>query len=185
MGRLDPMTESSDSVAISGWRLKASLALFILSIVAPSAGVLLVTTLDLSSTLAAILSGMLLMSGELFGIAAVAIIGHPGYQYIKRRILGVLKRYGPPREIGRTRYNLGLIMFCIPILFSWVSIYLADYIPGFTQHPLPYAIGGDFLLLASLFVLGGSFWDKLRALFVHDAVTQFPEVPSTMKIESD
>ncbi len=31
------------------------------------------------------------------------------------------------------------------------------------------------LLLASLFVLGGDFWDKLRALFVRDAKTQFPD----------
>jgi hypothetical protein len=30
-----------------------------------------------------------------------------------------------------------------------------------------YAIGGDLLLLASLFVLGGDFWDKIRALFVY------------------
>ena len=30
------------------------------------------------------------------------------------------------------------------------------------------------LLLASLFVLGGNFWDKIRSLFVHDAVAQFP-----------
>jgi hypothetical protein len=32
-----------------------------------------------------------------------------------------------------------------------------------------YVIGGDVLLVSSLFVLGGEFWDKLRALFVHDA----------------
>lgn len=48
-----------------------------------------------------------------------------------------------------------------------VSMYVATYIPGFMQHPLPYAIGGDLLLLASLFVLGGDFWDKVKALFVH------------------
>jgi hypothetical protein len=30
-------------------------------------------------------------------------------------------------------------------------------------------------LLISLFVLGGDFWDKLRALFVHGARAVFPE----------
>jgi hypothetical protein len=30
------------------------------------------------------------------------------------------------------------------------------------------------MLLASLFVLGGEFWDKLRALFVHGARAAFP-----------
>jgi hypothetical protein len=32
-----------------------------------------------------------------------------------------------------------------------------------------YVIGGDVLLISSLFVLGGDFWDKVRALFVYDA----------------
>jgi hypothetical protein len=33
---------------------------------------------------------------------------------------------------------------------------------------------GDLLLISSLFVLGGDFWDKLRALFVHGAKVQIP-----------
>ncbi len=31
------------------------------------------------------------------------------------------------------------------------------------------------LQIASLFVLGGDFWDKLRALFVRNAKAVFPE----------
>ena len=31
------------------------------------------------------------------------------------------------------------------------------------------------ILLASLFVLGGDFWDKLRSLFIHDATVSFTE----------
>jgi hypothetical protein len=30
----------------------------------------------------------------------------------------------------------------------------------------------DLLLFSSLFVLGGDFWDKIRGLFIHDAVVQ-------------
>ena len=59
-------------------------------------------------------------------------------------------------------------MFCIPLLFGLVSVYLADLIPGYVENPLPYAITGDFMLLLSLFVLGGDFWDKIRALFIYD-----------------
>ncbi len=33
---------------------------------------------------------------------------------------------------------------------------------------------GDLLLVASLFVLGGEFWDKLKSLFVYGAKVQFP-----------
>ena len=35
-------------------------------------------------------------------------------------------------------------------------------------------VAGDLLLLASLFVLGGDFWDKLRSLFSHGATVVFP-----------
>jgi hypothetical protein len=34
------------------------------------------------------------------------------------------------------------------------------------------------LHLASLFVLGGDFWEKLRSLFVHKAYAVFPEQPA-------
>ena len=179
------MSDTTGSAAITGWRLKASLALLILSIIVPAAGVWLVTTLDLSTTLAATFSGALLMGGELLGVTAVAIMGKPGFEYIKTRVFGFLKRYGPPQEVGRVRYGIGLVMFCIPILFAWLAIYLGDYLPGFAQDPLPYALGGDILLLTSLFVLGGDFWDKLRSLFVHNAVAQFPEPLRSTSVESD
>ena len=66
-------------------------------------------------------------------------------------------------------------MFTVSILFGWVSLYTAELIPGFIRSLLPYALGGDFLLLASLFVLCGNFWDKIRALFVYDAEVRFSQ----------
>jgi hypothetical protein len=38
-----------------------------------------------------------------------------------------------------------------------------------------FAVAGDLLLLASLFVLGGDFWDKLKALFIYDARAHMPD----------
>jgi hypothetical protein len=159
----------------AGWRIKSGTAIFVLSIIGPLAGLPVVAGLGLSATMTATISGVLLVGAEVLGILAVAVMGKPGFAYIKSLVFGFIKQHGPPREVRRSRYYIGLVMFCLPILFAWVSIYTADYIPGFTQDPLPYAIGGDLLLLASLFVLGGNFWDKIRSLFVHDAVVQFPE----------
>ena len=65
------------------------------------------------------------------------------------------------------RYNTGLVMFGLPILFGWVTLYVAEWIPNLEDNSFAYAIGGDMLLLASLFVLGGDSWDKIRALFVY------------------
>ena len=108
----------------------------------------------------------MLIGAELLGVAAIAVMGKPGYQFIKSRVFGFLKQYGPPKEVSRTRYNIGLVMFCVPLVFGWMSPYAADLILGFIENPTPYAVTGDLMLLASLFVLGGDFWDKIRALFV-------------------
>lgn len=60
-------------------------------------------------------------------------------------------------------------MFFVFIILGWVTPYTADLIPGLEANLLAYGLGGDLLLLASLFVLGGNFWDKIRSLFVYDA----------------
>ena len=64
-----------------------------------------------------------------------------------------------------------------PLLLGWVSPYLVHHFPGFEKHALTYAVCGDVLLLVSLFVLGGDFWNKLQSLFVHDATVAIPEKP--------
>ena len=101
-------------------------------------------------------------------MAAVAIMGKPGYEYVKSLFLQAFRRVGPPRVVGRFRYRVGLMMFCIPILFGWLAPYMSELL-DLHRHILVLAITGDALLLFSLFVLGGDFWDKLQSLFIHDA----------------
>jgi hypothetical protein len=168
---------STSEKPAAGWRLKLGAGLFVLSIVVPAVGVPVVATFDLSGTVTATVSGALLVAAEIFGVAAIAIMGKSGYMFIKNRVLGFLKKYGPPREVSRRRYAVGLVMFCVPILFGWLSLYAPHLIPGFLDDPLPYALGGDLLLVASLFVLGGNFWDKIRSLFVYDAEVRFAQTP--------
>ena len=159
----------------AGWRLKLGVVLFVLSIVLPFVSVPVVAALGLSAALTASISGALLMGAEVLGLTAVAVMGKSGYTYIKNRIFGFLKQHGPPAEVSRLRYTIGLVMFCLPILFGWVFPYAAELMPGLKSNPLPYALGGDLLLLTSLFVLGGNFWDKLHSLFVHHAEVSFPQ----------
>jgi hypothetical protein len=169
-------TTASQPPAVSGLRLKFGLALFGLSIFLPFAGVPVLAALGLSASMTASLTGGLLVAAEILGIVSVAVMGKQGYATLKNWFLQVLKRYGPPQRVSRLRYKIGLVMFCVPILFAWVSVYAAQWIPYFVDNPFAYAIGGDIMLLTSLFVLGGDFWDKIRSLFVHDAVVRFPRV---------
>ena len=159
-----------------GCRLKLSAVLFGLSFVVPLVGVPIVAAVELSNTMTASISGGLLLAGEILGIAAVAVAGKSGFALIKKKVFGFLKQYGPPNKVSRLRYRIGLVMFCTPIVFGWGAVYAATVIPAFNSMSMPYAVGGDLLLLSSLFVLGGDFWDKVRSLFIHDAEVHFPIV---------
>jgi hypothetical protein len=46
--------------------------------------------------------------------------------------------------------------------------------PILGRHTIEKAAITDVMLIASLFVLGGRFWDKIRALFVREATVAFP-----------
>lgn len=167
--------DSQIDVPAAGWRLKLGIILFGLSIALPVLGVPLVAILGLSTTTVATVSGGLLAGAEVLGIVAVAVMGKQGFAFIKNRVFGFLKQYGPPAEVSRTRYRIGLVMFTVPIVFGWLAPYAADLIPAYADNAFNYAIVGDLLLLASLFVLGGDFWNKLCSLFTHASKAVFPK----------
>ena len=168
----------SDEQIQVGWRIKVGFAIFIMSIGWP----VLLPVLPLfgfsGSTIAAF-SGAMLVAAEVMIVTGAAIAGKDGFAFIKSKVFGFLKSYGPPKKVSRARYIIGLIMFVVPFLLGWASPYVGGYLPGYQEHPLHYAIAGDALLLISLFVLGGEFWDKLRSLFMHGAYAVIPEKHST------
>jgi hypothetical protein len=172
---------TSQQPAVSGMRLKFGIALFGFSILMPFVGLPSLAALGLSASMTASFTGGLLVAAEILGVASIAVMGKRGYATIKNWFSSFLKRYGPPQTVSRLRYKIGLVMFCFPILFAWVSIYVAQWVPYFMNNPLMYAIGGDIMLLTSLFVLGGDFWDKIRSLFFHDALVRFPREPQEDK----
>jgi hypothetical protein len=111
---------------------------------------------------------------ELLWVVAVAVMGKAGFDYIKARVFGFFKRHAVPRTVSRTRYRIGLALFLLPVLFGWLAPYAPGAIPGYEAQRLAVNLAGDLLLLTSLFVLGGDFWEKLRALFVYEAKARFP-----------
>lgn len=127
----------------------------------------------LSAEWQTILSALLLIGiPELFMLAAAAVLGKPGYSYLKGKLFSILKKAAPPDTVSPARYKTGLALFLLPIVFGWLSPYLTEYIPFYPTHHLVYSMAGDIILVSSLFVLGGDFWDKLRALFIYNAKVQ-------------
>lgn len=151
-------------------RLYAGGVIFIMGFLSPLL-VPLVTTSSLPVGWKTTISGLLLVGvPELTMLIAAAVMGKEGFDYLKQRVFGFLgKHFAPPETVSRTRYRIGLILFMIPLLFGWIVPYIPGYLPLFEENRLLFAVIGDVLLLSSLFVLGGEFWDKLRALFIYKA----------------
>jgi len=159
---------------IPSWRIPAGVAIFALGFCAPLA-IPLVTASGLSPGWKAVISGALAVGApEVMMVIATAVMGKEGFAELKRRIGPFFRRYGPPDTVGPTRYRIGLVMFAVPLLLGWLGPYQHHHLPGFDSHPTAWHLGGDLMLFASLFVLGGDFWDKLRSLFVRGAKAVFP-----------
>ena len=112
---------------------------------------------------------------ELLWIIAVAFMGKSGFNYIKGRLFGFLKQFAPSDVVSKTRYRIGLVMFIIPLFFGWLGPYFIYKISSYETNRFLVNLAGDVMFLLSFFVLGGDFWDKIRALFIHGAKAHFPK----------
>lgn len=150
----------------TGWRFRLGLTVLIVGWLSPLL-IPLVTRTSLATEWKTIISGLLAVGiPEVFTVAAIAIMGKSGYDLIKARIFGFLKKHGPPDRVSPTRYRIGLAVFVLPILFGWLGPYGAHHIPGYEAHRLVVSVIGDLMFITSFFVLGGDFWDKIKALFI-------------------
>lgn len=123
---------------------------------------------ELSNALKATLTGILLFGiPEMFILLTILIVGKSGFQIIKDKLYDKIKWVFPPDEVSKTRYTVGLILFSLVLIQAWCMPYALHLLEQLNLNILYLAIVGDVLLLASLYVLGGNFWDKLRALFSH------------------
>ena len=165
----------------SGFRFRIGVIVFVASWCSPPL-IPLVTASGLPAHWKTIISGALAVGiPEIGTILAIAIMGKSGFNLMKNRIFGFLKKHGPADRVSLARYRIGLVMFGIPLLFGWISPYLQNLIPRFEENRLLLAVAGDLLFIGSLIVLGGDFWDKVRSLFVHDAIAVLPDKTESEK----
>ena len=157
-------------------RLVVGAIVFIVGFLAPLL-VPLVTRSDLSVAWKTTLSG-LLMAGipELFMIITIGILGKDGYQFLKGKVFAFLKKHGPPQKVSRLRYKIGLVFFTIPLLLALLFPYISHHFSSLEKIEPVINIGGDVMFFTSFFVLGGEFWDKIRALFTYSTGEQEVEI---------
>ena len=126
----------------------------------------LVTESNLSTEWKTMISAVLVLGvPEVFMLVAVAILGKQGFDYLKSRLWKAIR---PADRVSATRYRIGLLLFISPILFGWLLPYLGLWIPELIAHQVKLAVASDVVFASSLFVLGGDFWLKIKALFIHE-----------------
>lgn len=157
-------------------RLIMGVAVFIAGWLLALALVPLVNRSDLTTALKATINGVLLLGlPKLFLLLAIAIMGKPGFLYLKSLLGGHVRRLAPAATVSPLRYRIGLVLLLSMVVLSSIGDYVAtDVIALRQQHPQLIAMTGDALILISLFLLGGDFWDKLRSLFIREAKAVFP-----------
>jgi len=119
--------------------------------------------------------GVFWISAPLMKISSIAILGKSSYAWINYQMHYFYHKVAKPHQITPLRYNIGLVMFVLPFLPNYMISFMPHLVPIslFTRYLI--IIISDAMFLASLFVLGGDFWDKLRALFVYKAKAKFQD----------
>jgi len=154
-------------------RLKLGIALLVLGLVMPF-GTFLVAGTDWPIAVKTVASGILLLGLEIMILPAAALMGNENFERIVSWVKGVLKALKPAGSVGRTRYKIGLVLLVVPVLLAWITSYVPSWLPGRSNLRLWINLSLDLIIATSLFVLGGDFWDKLRAMFRYDARAIFP-----------
>lgn len=153
--------------AISQSRLILGAAVLIVGFCGPLF-IPLVTNSGLSIGFKTTLSGLLAFGiPEIFMLIAISILGKPGYEYVKSKLVGVLRKLAPD-EISQTRHRIGVVLFVLPLVFGFLQPYLGHYFEFFKNIPLWFYIIGDLVFFTSIIILGGRFWDKLQRLFLYN-----------------
>ncbi|WP_202902648.1 transporter suffix domain-containing protein [Rhizobium mesoamericanum] len=150
----------------SAWRFKLGVVLACLII----GSWLLVPVLAWTGTSAATIAtvtGILFIWNKVMILATIAVMGKPGFQELKRTIFGVF-RFPAESSIGPVRYKIGLIMFIVPLMVAILEPYVMLMWPSISRNTWDEVLA-DAIFLGSFLVLGGSFWEKIRALFVREA----------------
>jgi sterol desaturase/sphingolipid hydroxylase (fatty acid hydroxylase superfamily) len=155
-------------------RLYLGIALLTIGLIMPF-GVVFVAKADLPTTLKAAITGILLFGFEIMAVPAVAVMGKENFDRIMSRAKGWMGSLKPAGNIGKVRHCVGIAMFLLPIIPTYIMGYAPQWLPDNSPWRLWVSIASDAVFLASLFVLGGDFWDKLRSLFIREARAVFPE----------
>jgi len=103
----------------------------------------------------------------LFLLIGVGLAGKEAADAVKTRIKRLFRRRTPSQPVSKLRYQIGLWGFFGSIVLSWIWLYLGVFNPEWVTFSWRLIlIGLDGITVLSFFILGDSFYDKFKSLFV-------------------
>jgi len=149
-------------------RVKIGIGILIVSVFSPLLA-LLIPFFELPAGMSAIVVGFVAVGlPEILLLIGVALAGKEVWFAILNKLRKIAKRVLKPKPIGKFRYDFGLGMFVLSLFIPFFTAY-ANYLFlwRLSGHAIFYLnIVSDVLLIASFFVMGMQFLDKLRLLFI-------------------
>jgi hypothetical protein len=160
--------------ALPRWRFALGIALFLAAFV-PHVVLGLLILSGAGARAVGTMAAISFTLNKVFLLASVVVLGRAGFDRIKQYFVGTFRRHVMKDQVGPWRYGIGLVLFVVPLVFAWKAPYVTELMPITGRHSIDAAIVTDVIFIISLFVLGGNFWDKLRALFIRRATVNLPE----------
>ena len=152
------------------WKYYTGMALLILSVLLPVGALIVVPMLELSTAIAAGIIGAATIGGpEILTLAAIAFLGRDTFNFYKHKVLKLFKIEGPPKPVSKFRYYFGLSIFVGSALPLYLKGLAPDLLPFDDNTQLTIVLISELIGVSSVFIIGGEFWEKLKALFIWDA----------------
>lgn len=159
------------------WKFYLGIALFTYSWIPYIFVFMIMPFLHFTTTEALSISSITLISAESAFAISVVLLGKDFMNMIKAKFKAIFYKKGSnttSKPISKLRYRIGIILFIltlsIPSILTEVVLYY-DYVDVIGLNNLLYIfLSFDIIFIASLFILGGEFIDKLRELFTYNDV---------------
>ena len=169
----------------SGWRYKLGLVMFTIPVISFVAAPVVVPLLGLSAGAAAGLVGAILVGGEVVWFLSIPLLGVEGFKRLKSKMFGWIKPKQGPISRARHRFGIALLLGSLIGETAIASFAVYSHLStsanveefsvfglGLDQVSTLYVVA-QFVLavcfVASFFVLGGDFWERLRLAFAWPA----------------
>jgi hypothetical protein len=149
------------------WRFYAGIAALVLAALMPLVAIA-VPLLGLPTAQSAMLAGLLVAGGpEVLSIVAVGLLGKETFQYFTHLAKSTLRRTFIDRPAARAQYYIGLAIVLLSRIPSYIYAYFPNAVPG--GNTRIYLLAGmDLAFVASVILMGGEFWEKVRRIFVYE-----------------